>query len=74
MADVSVVSRSECEERPLVPARMLNEWAYCPRLAALEWVHGEWADSDDTTEGHRAHAKADTARAPALPEPEALGD
>ena len=22
----------------LVPARMLNEYAYCPRLAYLEWV------------------------------------
>ncbi len=25
----------------LVPARMLNEFAYCPRLAYLEWVQGE---------------------------------
>ena len=22
----------------LIPARMLNEFAYCPRLAYLEWV------------------------------------
>jgi hypothetical protein len=27
----------------LVPARMLNECAYCPRLAYLEWVQGEFA-------------------------------
>ncbi len=32
----------------LVPARMVNEWVYCPRLAYLEWVEGEWADSGDT--------------------------
>jgi hypothetical protein len=24
----------------LVPARMLNEFAYCPRLAYLEWSQG----------------------------------
>lgn len=27
-------------EEPLIPARMLNEFAYCPRLAYLEWVPG----------------------------------
>ena len=27
----------------LVPARMLNEYAYCPRLAYLEWVQGEFS-------------------------------
>ena len=35
----------------LVPARMLNEYAYCPRLAYLEWVQGEFDDSVDTIEG-----------------------
>ncbi len=32
-------------DTPLVPVRMVNEWVYCPRLAFLEWVDGEWADS-----------------------------
>ena len=27
---------------PLLPVRMLNEYVYCPRLAYLEWVQGEW--------------------------------
>lgn len=45
--------------RPLIPARMVNEWVYCPRLAYLEWVDGEWADSADTAEGKRAHARVD---------------
>ncbi|HET7922949.1 MAG TPA: hypothetical protein VFM15_09370 [Gammaproteobacteria bacterium] len=36
---------------PLLPARMVNEYQYCPRLAYLEWVQGEWADSADTVEG-----------------------
>jgi len=29
----------------LIPARMLNEFAYCPRLCYIEWVQGEFADS-----------------------------
>ena len=34
-----------------VPARMVNEYVYCPRLAFLEWVDGEWDDNLDTIEG-----------------------
>ncbi len=46
-------------DTPLVPVRMINEWVYCPRLAFLEWVDGEWADSGDTEEGRRAHVRVD---------------
>ena len=46
-------------EPPLVPARMVNEYAYCPRLAYLEWVQGEWAESADTVEGSHAHRRVD---------------
>jgi CRISP-associated protein Cas1 len=46
-------------ETPLVPVRMVNEYVYCPRLAFLEWVDGEWADSGDTEEGRRAHVRVD---------------
>ena len=42
---------------PLVPARMVNEYQYCPRLAYLEWVQGEWAESADTVEGRYAHRR-----------------
>lgn len=55
---------------PLVPARMVNEWVYCPRLAYLEWVDGEWADSGDTEQGRRVHAKVDAGK-PTLPAPDA---
>jgi CRISPR-associated endonuclease Cas1/CRISPR-associated protein Cas4 len=44
---------------PLLPARMVNEYQYCPRLAYLEWVQGEWADSADTIEGRSVHRRAD---------------
>lgn len=44
---------------PLLPARMVNEYQYCPRLAYLEWVQGEWAESADTVEGRHAHRRVD---------------
>jgi CRISPR-associated protein Cas1 len=44
---------------PLLPARMVNEYQYCPRLSYLEWVQGEWSDSSDTVEGRYAHRKVD---------------
>ena len=52
---------------------MVNEFQYCPRLAYLEWVQGEWAESADTVEGRGVHRRID--RGPgALPEPEEIGD
>lgn len=44
---------------PVLPARMVNEYQYCPRLAYLEWVQGEWAESADTVEGRHAHRRVD---------------
>lgn len=46
-------------EEPLLPVRMLNEFAYCPRLAYLEWVQSEFADSADTVEGRFHHRRVD---------------
>ncbi|MGH7162976.1 MAG: CRISPR-associated endonuclease Cas4g/Cas1g [Planctomycetota bacterium] len=43
----------------LLPARMLNEFAYCPRLFYLEWVQGEFRDSADTVEGRWRHRNVD---------------
>lgn len=44
---------------PLLPARMVNEYQYCPRLAYLEWVQGEWSESADTVEGRYVHRRVD---------------
>ena len=52
-----MVQRIEVPE--LVPARMLNEYAYCPRLFFLEWVDSLWASSSDTAEGDRRHRRVD---------------
>lgn len=43
-----------------MPVRLVNEYVYCPRLAFLEWVDSEWADSGDTEEGRRAHVRVDS--------------
>src|ERR1700756_3467455 len=60
-------------ETPLVPVRMVNEYVYCPRLAFLEWVDSEWADSGDTEEGRRAHVRID-AGGGKLPAPDETDD
>lgn len=56
----------------LVPARMLNEFCYCPRLFFLEWVQSRFADNADTIEGRWTHRAVDKegGRAP-LPTDEA---
>ena len=43
----------------LVPARMLNEYTYCPRLCYMEWVQGEFAHSADTLDGRFQHRRVD---------------
>ena len=43
----------------LLPLRMLNEYAYCPRLFHLMHVEGRWADNAYTVEGRNVHARAD---------------
>lgn len=52
-----------------LPARMLNEFVYCPRLFYLEWVQGEFSESADTLDGHRTHRRVDEERG-ALPNSE----
>ncbi|WP_204080885.1 CRISPR-associated endonuclease Cas4g/Cas1g [Mycobacterium riyadhense] len=47
-------------DEDLLPARMVNEFVYCPRLFYLEWVEGRFADSDDTRVGHQVHRRVDT--------------
>ena len=43
----------------LLPARMLNEFVYCPRLFYLEYVQGEFVDSSDTVEGRFKHRRVE---------------
>ncbi len=52
-----------------LPARMLNEFVYCPRLFFYEWVEGIFAHSADTVEGALRHEKLETKSDP-MPPPE----
>jgi len=51
-----------------LPARMVNEFVYCPRLFHYEWVDGVFRDSADTVEGRFQHQRVD--KATAMPRPE----
>ena len=43
----------------LVPARMVNEFVYCPRLFYLEWVQSRFEDNADTVHGRYVHRRVD---------------
>ena len=40
-----------------LPARMLNEYVYCPLLFYYEWVEGVFVDNRETVEGSQRHQK-----------------
>lgn len=50
---------------PLIPARMVNEFAYCPRLFYLEWVDGEFDENHFTLDGRVKHRRVDEGEAKA---------
>jgi len=54
-----------------LPARMLNEYAYCPRLFYLEYVQQEFQHSADTLDGRLIHRRVDQEKGN-MPAPEAL--
>ncbi len=45
-----------------LPARMVNEFVYCPRLFFYEWVDGVFRESVDTVEGKFQHQRVDVER------------
>jgi len=76
MADNRQAVRSEAEaELPnLLPARMLNEFIYCPRLFYYEWVEGIFAHNVETVEGALRHEKAERKEPSSLPPAEEAGE
>lgn len=62
-------ARLQIELPDYFPARMLNEFVYCPRLFFYEWVEGIFAHSADTIEGKLRHEKLETKSDP-LPPPD----
>lgn len=72
MAHTEIPRADKTDALPdLVPVRMLNEYTYCPRLAYLEWVQGEFADSADTLDGTYQHRRVNQ---PGGRMPEGRGD
>ena len=60
------IPSTEIEEPPKgataaepLPARMLNEFVYCPRLFYYEHVEGVFVDNADTVRGAAVHARVD---------------
>lgn len=66
-------ARRPTELPEYLPARMVNELVYCPRLFFYEWVEGVFAHSADTVEGALRHEKLET-KEDALPTPADLPD
>jgi CRISP-associated protein Cas1 len=62
------------DEADLIPARMLNEFAYCPRLAYLEWVQSEFRDNLETMQGSFGHRRVDRPDARPFPSPQLDAD
>jgi len=56
-----------------LPARMVNEFVYCPRLFFYEWVEGVFRESVDTVEGKVQHKRVDQP-GKSLPAPEDVGE
>lgn len=56
-----------------LPARMLNEFVYCPRLFYYEWVEGVFVHNRETVEGALRHQKLDQGKGE-LPAPEDLAN
>lgn len=52
----------ESADTALVPARILNEHVYCPRLAWLEWEAKAFVENADTAEGSDVHRRVDEER------------
>jgi CRISPR-associated protein Cas1 len=61
------------EEQNQIPARMVNEFTYCPRLFYLEYVQQEWSHSADTLDGRFVHRRVDQEQG-SLPAAEDLSD
>jgi len=55
----TVVRQGMSDDQLLTPVRMLAQYAYCPRLAYLEWVQKEWADNYFTEDGRFTHRRVD---------------
>ena len=71
MGALPVLAERQSDLPDYLPARMVNEFCYCPRLFFYEWVEGVFAESSDTVEGSAQHKRVDR-KQDALPASEDL--
>ena len=64
MGALPVTIETERSLPDYLPARMVNEFAYCPRLFFYEWVDGVFQESVDTVEGAVQHKRVDAKTTP----------
>lgn len=69
--DADLVHHLKLKLPDLLPARMLNEFVYCPRLFFYEWVEGVFESSSDTLDGQAKHTRVDSGPS-AMPEAEEM--
>lgn len=55
------------DARDYLPARMLNEFVYCPRLYFYEHVEGVFKHNRETVEGALRHTKVDSGKGELAP-------
>ncbi len=65
--------REPSGEVGLIPARMLNEFVYCPRLFYYEHVEGVFVESADTLRGAAVHKRVDAGSGALQPPETAAG-
>ncbi len=68
------VLRQSVQLPDYLPARMLNEFVYCPRLFFYEWVDGVFRHSGDTVDGAQKHEKGDQKEDELPPQEELEGE
>jgi CRISPR-associated protein Cas1 len=68
-----MIAKQQTVEGDYLPARMLNELTYCPRLFYYEHVEGLFAHNQETVEGALRHSGLDQ-REDGLPPPEQLAE
>ena len=72
---MSTALQSDADSEPdYLPARMLNEFVYCPRLFFYEHVEGLFAHNRETIEGSLRHSKLDAGKGELAPANELPAD
>ena len=72
---MSTALQTDADSEPdYLPARMLNEFVYCPRLFFYEHVEGLFVHNRETVEGAQRHAKIDSGKGELAPADELPAD